>query len=86
VDFYFIAAGRPNGMPAYGARLPTYQVWQLTAYVRSMSGLGSKDAAPGREDHMEALAPENSRALNSRDPRLIQSTPWISGSAVMVAV
>jgi cytochrome c oxidase cbb3-type subunit III len=62
VIFYSIAAGRPNGMPAFGTRLPAYQVWQLTAYVRSMSGLGPKDAAPGRKDSMESGAPENSRA------------------------
>jgi cytochrome c oxidase cbb3-type subunit 3 len=32
-----IAEGRPNGMPAWGARIPDQQIWQLAAYVRSMS-------------------------------------------------
>ena len=48
--FATIVQGRPNGMPAYGGRVATNQVWQLAAYVRSMSGLLAKDVAPGRED------------------------------------
>lgn len=31
-----IAEGRPDGMPAYGGRIPDEQIWQLTAYVRDM--------------------------------------------------
>jgi cytochrome c oxidase cbb3-type subunit 3 len=58
--FSSIVAGRPNGMPAFGAKIPAYEVWQLAAYVRSMSGLVSKDAAPGRDDHMQTTPPENS--------------------------
>jgi cytochrome c oxidase cbb3-type subunit III len=58
--FSSIVAGRPNGMPAFGSKLPAYQVWQLAAYIRSMSGLASKDAAPGRDDHMQTTPAENS--------------------------
>ena len=29
--------GRPNGMPAWGGKIPDPQLWQLSAYVRSMS-------------------------------------------------
>jgi cytochrome c oxidase cbb3-type subunit 3 len=58
--FSSIVAGRPNGMPAFGPKIPAYQVWQLAAYVRSMSGLVSKDAAPGRDDDMQSSPPENS--------------------------
>src|SRR5688572_30616511 len=36
--FTTIAEGRPNGMPAFGAKAPAYQIWQLVAYVRSLSG------------------------------------------------
>lgn len=32
-----IVRGRPNGMPAFAGRLPDHQLWQLVAYVRSMS-------------------------------------------------
>ncbi len=32
-----IAQGRPNGMPAWGSKIPDPQIWQLAAYVRSLS-------------------------------------------------
>jgi cytochrome c oxidase cbb3-type subunit 3 len=60
--FSTIVEGRPNGMPSFGGRIPAYQIWWLVAYVRSMSGLTAKDAAPGREDHMKSSPPENSTA------------------------
>jgi cytochrome c oxidase cbb3-type subunit 3 len=53
-----IVEGRPNGMPAFGGKLSAQQVWQLAAYVRSMSGLLRKDVAPGRDDHMQVTAQE----------------------------
>jgi cytochrome c oxidase cbb3-type subunit 3 len=50
--FATIAEGRPNGMPAFRERLSNDQIWRLVAYVRSMSGLLSKDAEPSRDDDM----------------------------------
>jgi cytochrome c oxidase cbb3-type subunit 3 len=47
-----IIDGRPNGMPAFGARLSSTQAVQLAVYLRSMSGLAPADAAPGRSDSM----------------------------------
>jgi cytochrome c oxidase cbb3-type subunit 3 len=32
-----IYQGRPNGMPAWGHKIPEQQIWQIAAYVRSMS-------------------------------------------------
>jgi cytochrome c oxidase cbb3-type subunit 3 len=29
--------GRPNGMPAWGGKVPDDQLWEISAYVRSMS-------------------------------------------------
>ncbi len=55
-----IIEGRPNGMPAYGPKLSRSEVWQLTAFVRSLSGLIPKTIAPGREDHMQTGEPPNS--------------------------
>ena len=55
-----ITQGRPNGMPSFGGKIPEYQVWQLAAYVRSLSGLTPKDASPARGDHMNAGKPESS--------------------------
>lgn len=56
--FSTIVQGRPNGMPAFGGRIPEQQVWQLVAYVQSLSGNVPKDAAPSRNDDMQAAKPE----------------------------
>jgi cytochrome c oxidase cbb3-type subunit 3 len=53
-----IYSGRPNGMPAFGGRIPESHIWQLVAYVRSLAGLGSRDAAPNRDDAMLGHPPE----------------------------
>lgn len=47
-----IREGRPNGMPSFRTKIPDEQIWQLAAYVRSMSGQAPKDAAPNRDDDM----------------------------------
>jgi cytochrome c oxidase cbb3-type subunit 3 len=57
-----IMEGRPNGMPSFRGRIPEEQAWQLVAYVRSMSGLAPKAAAPGRDDSLAVTQPENERA------------------------
>jgi cytochrome c oxidase cbb3-type subunit 3 len=58
--FETIVEGRPNGMPSFGGRLGNDQVWQLVAYVRSMSGLLAKDVASGRNDDMQVRSQEQS--------------------------
>ena len=58
--FATIVEGRPNGMPAFHGKLPDYEIWQLAAYVRSLSGQAAKDAAPSRDDDMQSKTPENS--------------------------
>jgi cytochrome c oxidase cbb3-type subunit 3 len=70
--FATIVEGRPNGMPSFRGKLPDYQVWQLVAYVRSLSGNVSKVAAPSRDDDMQVKKPENSKdkepLKNSAEP------------------
>ena len=56
-----IAFGRPNGMPAFGKRVPEDQLWQLVAYVRSLSGQVAKDVAPGRGDGIQGGPAEAQR-------------------------
>jgi cytochrome c oxidase cbb3-type subunit 3 len=58
--FSTIVEGRPNGMPSFRNKIPDFQVWQLAAYVRSMSGQVSKDVAPSRDDDMSGKTPEAS--------------------------
>lgn len=63
-----IAQGRPNGMPAFGGRVPSQQIWQLVAYVQSLSMQVPRDAAPGRNDDLNARKPE--LRLEIMQPRL----------------
>lgn len=48
-----IVKGRPQGMPSWGGRIPENQVWQIVAYVRSLSGLEPAAATSGRADTLE---------------------------------
>jgi cytochrome c oxidase cbb3-type subunit 3 len=84
VIFDTISKGRANGMPAFGgvardptinvvATVPEYQRWQLVAYVRSMSGLVSRNAATGRNDHMNSRPPENS--TDPQQPQIVPPPP-----------
>ncbi|MFO1399155.1 MAG: c-type cytochrome [Burkholderiales bacterium] len=54
-----ILQGRPNGMPSFQGRIPDYQVWQIAAYVRSLSGQVRKDVAPSRNDALQSAPAEN---------------------------
>lgn len=53
-----IAEGRPNGMPSWKAKLTDQQIWQLAAYVRSLSGQVRKDAVSARTDSMSYTPPQ----------------------------
>ena len=55
-----IREGRPNGMPSFRGKIPEYQVWQLVAFVQSLSGNVPKDAANGRGDEMHGHKQEQS--------------------------
>jgi cytochrome c oxidase cbb3-type subunit III len=52
-----IVEGRPNGMPSFRGKIPESQIWQIVAYVRSLSGQLPKDVSPGRSDHMQMQRP-----------------------------
>jgi cytochrome c oxidase cbb3-type subunit 3 len=58
--FATIVQGRPKGMPSFHGRLNDHQVWELVAYVRSLSGLTAQGASPGRDDHLKSEPPPNS--------------------------
>jgi cytochrome c oxidase cbb3-type subunit 3 len=60
--FDTIVKGRPNGMPAWGDRIPEYQIWQIVAYVRSLSGQQPTSATPTRADTIET----NPQTLRNR--------------------
>jgi cytochrome c oxidase cbb3-type subunit 3 len=66
--FETIVEGRPNGMPSFRNKIPDQQVWELVAYVQSMSGQAPLDVLPGRSDHMRYSTPENAR--QAQTPKL----------------
>jgi cytochrome c oxidase cbb3-type subunit 3 len=53
-----IMDGRPNGMPSWRRKLTEAQIWQLAAYVRSLSGQVRKDAVSARADTMSNTPPQ----------------------------
>lgn len=58
--FNSIYQGRPNGMPVWGGKIPEEQIWEIAAYVRSMS-LPKTLAANGDgtpSQHPTAVPPE----------------------------
>jgi cytochrome c oxidase cbb3-type subunit 3 len=58
-------------MPAFRDRIPPNQIWELVAYVRSMSGQGSKAARPNRSDEMEMRTSE----AQTTTQKPVQATP-----------
>jgi cytochrome c oxidase cbb3-type subunit III len=75
--FATIVQGRPNGMPAFRGKLSNDQVWQLVAYVRSLSGIGRRDVRGGRDDAMYGRSSEQN--TKTRPPRT--STPSSASQA-----
>ena len=71
--FASIAEGRPNGMPSWKYKLGTQQIWQLVAYVRSLSSLTPKGARPGRADHMMVATPP--MQTPTAQPRMTDAPP-----------
>ena len=53
-----IAEGRPNGMPAWRGKLTEQQMWQIAAYVRTLSGQVPKDAISARADETSNTPPQ----------------------------
>lgn len=63
-----ILQGRPNGMPSFDQKLTEQQVWQLAAYVRSLSAQPRQDVLPSREDAMSSLEPLTTRSREDVEP------------------
>jgi cytochrome c oxidase cbb3-type subunit 3 len=56
--FSSIVQGRPDGMPSFAERLTDEQVWQLVAYIQSLSAQTPRDAAAGRTDDLAPMPPD----------------------------
>jgi cytochrome c oxidase cbb3-type subunit III len=62
-----ILEGRPNGMPSFRGKIPDHQVWEIVAYVRSLSGLLPKDVSPGRSDDISmGTTPQQTHAQHEK--------------------
>ena len=48
-----IVKGRPNGMPTWGKRIPSYQIWQIVTYVESLNGKQPASIVAARQDAIE---------------------------------
>jgi cytochrome c oxidase cbb3-type subunit III len=66
--FTTIVEGRPNGMPSFRGKIDNGQLWQLVAYVRSMSGLTPSDTWTVRSDHMQEVRPDRNGAPPAARP------------------
>src|SRR5439155_15876242 len=62
-----IAQGRPNGMPTFRDKIPEQEIWEIAAYVRTLSGNADKLAAPSRPDQMNSIPPINN--IDKQPPR-----------------
>ena len=67
-----IVEGRPNGMPSFRDKLTHDQVWQLAAYVRSLSGQVRKDAVGARAD---AISNREPMTMTIRQPQEPEAAP-----------
>ena len=65
-----IVRGRPNGMPAWGGRIPEFQVWYLVTYVRSLGSLQPKSATPARSDQLPTGS-EQPKAAAEDTPKVL---------------
>ena len=48
--FATIVEGRPNGMPSFRTKIPDAEIWQLAAFVRSLSEQASKQEGSSRTE------------------------------------
>jgi cytochrome c oxidase cbb3-type subunit 3 len=70
-----IDQGRPNGMPSFHGKIPPEQIWQLAAYVRSLSGSTPSAATGSRGEEM----------ANIPSPTLVKPPPAAGEGAAAVA-
>ncbi len=72
-----VLQGRPNGMPSFRNKMTEQQIWEVAAYVRSLSGQVSKDVASSRADNMsntEALTLTEKKPVRNSSPASVQGT------------
>ena len=66
--FETIVQGRPNGMPSFGGRIPDQDIWELVAYVRSLSALTPSGTRGARTDNM-MMKPGSQALMKPEKPK-----------------
>jgi cytochrome c oxidase cbb3-type subunit 3 len=56
--FSSIAEGRPNGMPAWGGRLPDDVIWRLVAYIKTLGTPDEPQKPPVPSTNKARVAPK----------------------------
>ena len=64
-----IVQGRPKGMPSWGGRLPDNVIWDIVAYVRSISQAPSKEWG-------QTISVQNFQKQQVPTEYLQSATPW----------
>jgi cytochrome c oxidase cbb3-type subunit 3 len=68
--YHSIADGRPNGMPTWRGKIPDAQIWEIAAYVKSLS-----DNAKGSPDDAKLPAPAESATMPVVEGPTLQGEP-----------
>ncbi|MEJ0024984.1 MAG: c-type cytochrome [Rhizomicrobium sp.] len=66
-----IAQGRQAGMPAFGAMLPDRTIWELVAYIKSIS-----EKPSGKFGTTTSIAPQSPNVEQVPQGRAVTATPW----------
>ena len=56
-----ILEGRPNGMPAFGAKLPPSEAWKIATYVRDLGKVARAEAASRGSASLDATTGSGGR-------------------------
>lgn len=67
-----IAQGRPNGMPSFRGKIPDDQIWEIAAYVRTLSGNAPKYVTGGATEGMAATPPTS--RIKKQPPQTAESS------------
>jgi cytochrome c oxidase cbb3-type subunit 3 len=62
-------------MPSFRNKIPEQQVWQLVAYVRSLSGLVPSSARSARSDAMQTRPPGTLQSTEPPNPSGAEHPP-----------
>jgi cytochrome c oxidase cbb3-type subunit 3 len=66
-----ISQGRPNRMPSFRGKIPDDQIWEIAAYVRTLSGNAPKYVAGGATEGMAATPP--TARMKKQPPKTAES-------------